>query len=64
MSIGNITGAIVFLCVASALISLGVFVLVDYFFFDDAIRVSEPIIPEIELIITDNKVDTLYIYKK
>lgn len=31
---------------------------------DGAIRSTEPIKPEIELIIVDNQVDTMYVYRK
>lgn len=42
----------------------GAWELVDWLFIDDAIRVSEPIVPEIELIIVNNQVDTVYVYRK
>lgn len=59
--------------IVETLIGFGIFIalciwgcweLVDYFFIDDAIKVSTPIIPEIELIIENNVVDTLYVYRK
>ncbi len=37
---------------------------VYYFVKDDAITSEHPIKPQIELVIKDNKVDTLYIYRK
>ena len=36
---------------------------VTSFFTDDAIKSDKPIVPEIELIIKDNKVDTVYVYR-
>ena len=57
----------------SALIIFGVLIgaalwgaweLIDWLFIDDAIKVSKPITPEIELIVKDNVVDTLYVYRK
>lgn len=42
----------------------GAWELVDWLWIDDAIKVSKPIVPEIQLIIKDNVVDTLYIYRK
>ena len=35
-----------------------------YFFNDDAIKTNRPIKPQIELVIKNNKVDTLYVYRK
>ena len=35
-----------------------------YFFKDDAIKTDKPIKPQIELVIKNNKVDTLYVYRK
>ena len=35
-----------------------------YFFNDDAIKTNHPIKPQIELVIKNNKVDTLYVYRK
>lgn len=42
----------------------GAWELVDWLWIDDSIKVSKPIVPEIQLIIKDNVVDTLYIYRK
>ena len=41
----------------------GILTLVDWIWIDDSIRVDKPIVPEIELIIKDNKVDTVYVYR-
>jgi hypothetical protein len=41
----------------------GCWELVDWLFIDDAIRSTELIIPEIELVIKDNVVDTVYVYR-
>lgn len=38
--------------------------LVDWLFIDDSIKSSTPIIPEIQLIIKNNVVDTIYVYRK
>jgi hypothetical protein len=57
----------------TALVVVGLFIglavwgaweLIDWIFIDDAIRTTSPMVPEIELIIKDNKVDTLYVYRK
>ena len=41
----------------------GLFAIYDYYFIFDGIKSNKPIIPKIELIIKDNKVDTLYVYE-
>jgi hypothetical protein len=56
--------AIVFLCVMSVLIFWGGYELVDWLFIDDAIRSTTPITPEIELVVKDNVVDTVYVYRQ
>jgi hypothetical protein len=56
--------AIVFLCVMSVIIFWSGYELVDWFFIDDAIRSTTPITPEIELIVKDNVVDTVYVYRQ
>jgi len=38
--------------------------LIDWLWIDDAIKVTKPITPEIEIIVRDNVVDTLYVYRK
>jgi hypothetical protein len=57
----------------SGLITIGVLIivviwggweLIDWLFIDDAIKVTEPIVPELEIIVKDNVVDTLYVYRK
>ena len=37
--------------------------LIDYLWIDDAIRSSKIIIPEMELVIKNNVVDTVYVYR-
>jgi hypothetical protein len=64
MNIGNITSALLFVAIASVIIFWGGWELIDWLFIDDAIMSSEPITPEIKLIIEDNQVDTIYIYRK
>jgi hypothetical protein len=41
----------------------GVWELVDWLFIDDAIRVTEPLVPELELTVKDNVIDTIYVYR-
>lgn len=62
----NFSGAVTALISVGLLIGLatwGLFELIDYLFIDDAIRVTQPLKPEIELTIKDNIVDTIYVYR-
>lgn len=36
----------------------------EFFFSSNAIRVTEPLKPTLEIIIKDNVIDTIYIYEK
>lgn len=47
-----------------ALALWGCWELIDWIWIDDAIRSSTPIVPEIELIVKDNVVDTIYVYRQ
>ena len=42
----------------------GCWELIDWVFIDEVVKSSSPIIPEIELIVKDNIVDTVYIYRE
>ncbi len=55
--------AIVFLCIVCVLIFWGGYELVDWLFIDDSIRSEKIIEPEIELVVRDNVVDTIYVYR-
>jgi hypothetical protein len=46
------------------LASWGCWELIDWLWIDDAIRSNKKIVPEVELIIKDNVVDTIYVYRK
>jgi len=57
----------------SALIWLGVFIVlaiwgcwefIDWLWIDETIRSTKPIKPEIELVVKNNVIDTIYIYRK
>lgn len=50
--------------VVIALACWGAWELIDWLFIDHSIRVYTPIIPEIELVVKDNVVDTVYVYRK
>jgi hypothetical protein len=57
---------LIFLFMAGLLIGLamwGIFAAIDKQLSSNDIKVSEPLIPKIELVIKNNKVDTLYVYK-
>lgn len=58
----NIGTAIIYLCILCVLVFWGGYELIDWLFIDDAIRVTAPIIPEIEIIVKDNVIDTIYVY--
>jgi hypothetical protein len=63
----NTDGLIPTLMFLGALIVLvvwGVWKLIDWVFNDDAIRVTEPMVPELELTVKDNVIDTIYVYRK
>jgi hypothetical protein len=42
----------------------GCWELIDWLCIDDAIRSTKPITPEIELVIKNNIVDTVYVYRQ
>tara|TARA_R110000824_G_scaffold189532_2_gene370966 strand:- start:7 stop:222 length:216 start_codon:yes stop_codon:yes gene_type:complete len=56
--------AIVVVCVMCVAFFWGGWELIDYFLIDDNIVATELITPEIKIVVEDNVVDTLYIYKK
>jgi uncharacterized membrane protein len=54
---------IVFACIASVCVIWGGWELIDWLFIDDVIKSSTPITPEIELVVKDNVIDTIYVYR-
>lgn len=50
----------VFCVIVGGVVTFGV----TKFFSEDDIRVKEPLVPEIELVVEDNVVDTVYVYKR
>ena len=63
----NFDGVFTALVVGGLFIGLvlwGAWELIDLIFIDDAIKTTSPMVPEIELIVKDNKVDTLYVYRQ
>jgi hypothetical protein len=66
---GNISEGIGMLMVLAAisicsLVILGITNVIDFFFTKDTFETTEIVVPEIKLIIEDNKVDTVYIYRE
>ena len=55
---------IILMCVMSVTILWGGWEVIDAFFIDDTIITSEIITPEIKIVVKDNVIDTLYIYRK
>jgi hypothetical protein len=45
------------------LVIWGIWSLIDWIWIDDAIKSPTPIVPEMEFIVKDNIVDTLYVYR-
>lgn len=55
--------SLIILGAAVVLAVWGIVGLIDWIWVDDGIRVDKPVVPELELIIKDNKVDTVYVYR-
>lgn len=49
--------------VAVVLVIWGCWELIDWLWIDETIRSTKPIVPEIELVIKNNIVDTVYVYR-
>lgn len=50
--------------IAIGLILWGCWELIDWLFIDHSIRSTTLIVPEIELVVKNNIVDTIYVYRK
>ncbi len=67
MEAPNLDGMFTMLIIIGLAIGLAVwggYELVYHLFIDHAIKVTEPIQPELEIIVKDNVIDTLYVYRK
>jgi CHASE2 domain-containing sensor protein len=60
---GAITGLIILGMLFVAAL-WGLWELIDWMFIDDAIRTSQPIVPDVEIVIKNNVADTTYVYRK
>jgi hypothetical protein len=56
--------AFVILFLAGALSALTIWGVWELFDSDETITTKEPIVPEIKIIVEDNTIDTLYIYRQ
>ena len=61
---GVFTALVVVVGLFIGLVLWGAWELIDLIFIDDAIKTTSPMVPEIELIVKDNIIDTLYVYRK
>jgi hypothetical protein len=61
-ALGQMFGCLIAIIVVLAIGVIGT--MCYYFFNDDSIKSDKPIKPQIELVIKNNKVDTLYVYRK
>jgi len=59
----GVVEALMIFCICVGFFVWGMWELIDWWFIDDSIRSSEIIIPEIELVIKNNAVDTVYVYR-
>jgi hypothetical protein len=60
----NLDGFVPALMIGGGLIVAAVWGFIDWMWIDDAVRVSEPLVPTIELVIDENNaVDTVYVYQ-
>ena len=63
VSLNGIFETFIAIGVAIGLLVWGLFAGYNKWFVNHDIKVSKPLIPTIELVIKNNKVDTLYVYK-
>ena len=63
MELPNFLAGFITLIVIIVFIAWGCWELIDWLFIDDAIRVTEPLVPELELTVKDNVIDTIYVYR-
>jgi hypothetical protein len=64
LNLDGVVGGLIFMGLLMTAILWGGWEIIDWLFIDDAIKVSKPITPEIEIIVKDNVIDTLFVYRK
>ncbi len=60
----GVIDTLIIFCIFIGLAAWGCWELIDYYFIEDVIRSTEPIIPIIEYEVNNNIIDTIYVYKK
>lgn len=61
--LGGVVPVLIIFGIIIAVAVFGCWGLIDYLWIDDSIRVSEPLIPKLELTVKDNIIDTVYVYQ-
>ena len=61
-NLNKVIEALIILCICVGFACWGE--LIDWLWIPDVIRSTTPIVPEIELVVKDNIVDTVYVYRK
>lgn len=62
-NLDGLVPALIFFGILICAIIWGLWELVDWLWIDNAIRVTEPLVPELELTVKDNVIDTIYVYR-
>lgn len=62
--LSGVVNALIIVCICIGLAIWGCWELIDWLWIDDAIRSTKQIVPEIELVIKNNVVDTVYVYRQ
>lgn len=63
MELPNLLAGFICAIIVALFVIWGVYEVVDWLFIDNAIRVTEPLVPELELTVKDNVIDTVYVYR-
>lgn len=61
---GKMLGLFFVMGVILGLIIFGAYLLIDWLWIDDAIKSTTIITPKIELVVKNDVIDTVYVYKK
>lgn len=63
MELPNLLTGFIIAIIVALLVAWGMNELIDWLLINDAIRVTEPLVPELELTVKDNVIDTIYVYR-